>query len=84
MRAVARRFAWRSLVAVGVLLATGIALATRFGQWAQPALHVKLVLVVVVGLLIVWHMRRPDLRVLEGAIFIASLVIVWLGLTLAH
>lgn len=35
MRAVARRFAWGTLVTVGVLLATGAALATHFGQWGN-------------------------------------------------
>jgi hypothetical protein len=29
-------------------------------------------------------MRRPELRGLEGAIFIASLAIVWLGVSIAH
>ena len=84
MRAVARRFAWGTLAALGVLLATGAALATHFGQWAQPALHAKLALVAIVGLAVVWHMRRPERRALEGVIFVASLAIVWLGLTLAH
>jgi uncharacterized membrane protein len=84
MRAVARRFAWGTLVAVAILLVTGAALATRYGQWAAPALHAKLALVALVGVLVVWHMRRPQLRALEGVIFVASLAIVWLGLTLAH
>ena len=34
--------------------------------------------------LTVWHIRRPDLHALEGAIFIGSLAIVWLGVSLAH
>jgi putative copper export protein len=92
MRAVARRFAWGTLGAVGVLLASGIALATRFGQWSQTVLQTKpqtvlqtkLSLVALVGPLIVWHMRRPELRTLDVAIFGVSLVIVWLGLSLAH
>jgi len=84
IRAVARRFAWGTLAAVGVLLASGAALATHFSQWGSPVLHAKLALVAVVGGLIVWHMRRPELRTLEGLIFVASLVIVWLGLSLAH
>jgi len=70
-----------TLAAVAVLLATGTALATHFGQWEQPALHAKLALV---GVAVVWHMRRPQRRFLEGLIFVASLAIVWLGLTLAH
>jgi len=84
MRAVARRFAYGTLVAVGVLLATGAALASHFDQWAQPVLHAKLALVAIAAGLVVWHIRRPSLRALEGAIFVLSLLIVWLGLVLAH
>jgi uncharacterized membrane protein len=84
MRAVARRFAYGTLVAVGVLLVTGAALASHFGQWGDPVLHVKLALVALAAGLVVWHIRRPGFRALEGAIFVVSLAIVWLGLTLAH
>ena len=84
LRAIARRFAWGTLIAIAVLLATGAAMATEFDQWQSSTLHVKLALVVVVAGLIVWHMRRPTLRVLDGAIFVVSLAVVWLGVTLAH
>ena len=84
LRAIARRFAWGTLVAIAVLLATGAGLATEFDQWGSSTLHVKLALVVVVAGLIVWHMRRPALRVLDGAIFVVSLAVVWLGVALAH
>jgi hypothetical protein len=72
------------LIAIGVLLATGAALATEFRQWGSATLHLKLGLVAVVAALIGWHMRRPELRALDGAIFAGSLVIVWLGASLAH
>src|SRR3954470_24041327 len=75
LRAIARRFGWGTLIAVGVLLATGAALATHFRQWGNGTLHVKLALVAAVGALIAWHMRRPELRALDGAIFLASLAI---------
>ena len=84
LRVIARRFGAGSLMAVAVLIATGVAMASRYDQWSDGKLHAKLALVVVVGALIVWHMRRPTLHALEGAIFIASLVIVWLGVSLAH
>ena len=84
MRAVARRFGWGTLVAIAVLLPTGAAVATEFHQWGQTVLHVKLTLVALVGGLIAWHLRRPDLRILDGAIFVSSLAIVWFGVTLAH
>jgi uncharacterized membrane protein len=84
LRAVARRFGYGTLIAIGVLVATGAAMATHFHDWDEAALQVKLVLVGAVGVLLVWHVRRPDLRVLDGGIFLTSLAIVWLGVTIAH
>lgn len=84
LRAIARRFGAGTLVAIGVLLATGAAMASHYMLWDDPTLHVKLALVAVVGALVVWHMRRPQLHALEGLIFLASLAIVWLGISLAH
>jgi uncharacterized membrane protein len=84
VRAIARRFGWGTLVAIGVLAASGAAMATHFHDWERETLHVKLALVVVVAGLVVWHMRRPAFHALEGAIFLVSLAIVWLGVALAH
>lgn len=84
LRAVARRFGAGTLVAIGVLLATGAAMASHYELWSDGTLHVKLTLVAVVAGLVLWHMRRPSLHALEGMIFLGSLAIVWLGLSLAH
>jgi uncharacterized membrane protein len=84
LRAIARRFGWGTLAALAVLIATGVPLATHFHQWDSGPLHLKLSLVAVVGGLIVWHMRRPQKHALEGAIFLGSLAIAWLGVSLAH
>jgi uncharacterized membrane protein len=84
LRATARRFAYGTLVAIALLLASGSALASHFDQWSDSTLHLKLALVAVVAALVVWHIRRPTMHVLEALIFLVSLVIVWLGLTLAH
>lgn len=84
MRAVARRFGWGTLVALVVLLSTGIPLATHLGAWGEGTLHLKLALVALTGVLIGVHIRRPERRELDGVIFLTSLVIVWLGLALAH
>lgn len=84
MRAMARRFGYGSLVAIVVLIATGTAMADHYGMWQATALQVKLGLVALTSLFIYWHMRRPQMHALEGAVFLLSLAIVWLGLTLAH
>jgi hypothetical protein len=84
LRPVARRFGIGTLIAIGVLVATGIPMASHFHVWSSSTLHVKLALVAVTAVLVVWHIRRPKLHALEGAIFLASLGIVWLGVSLAH
>jgi uncharacterized membrane protein len=84
LRAIARRFGQGTLVALTVLVATGIAMASHFGDWSSSTLHVKLGLVVLVGILVGAHLRRPTNHALDGAIFLVSLAIVWLGVALAH
>jgi uncharacterized membrane protein len=84
LRAVARRFGAGTLVALVVLLATGAAMASHYGDWGSGTLHVKLVLVAFAGGLVLAHMRLPGAHALEGLIFVLSLAIVWLGVALAH
>jgi uncharacterized membrane protein len=84
LRAIARRFGWGTLVAIGVLLASGSAMAAHFNRWSDTALQVKLALVGLMAVLVVWHLLRPTMHALEAAIFVVSLAIVWLGLSLAH
>jgi uncharacterized membrane protein len=84
LRAIARRFGYGTLVAIVVLLATGSAMASHFHRWSDGALQLKLALVVIVAGLLIWHTRRPNAHALEAAVFVVSLVIVWLGVTVAH
>jgi len=84
LRTIARRFGWGTLVAIAVLIGTGIPLASHFHQWDSGTLHIKLALVAVVAGLVVWHIRRPQAHALEGAIFVGSFAVVWLGASLAH
>ena len=84
LRAIARRFGWGTLVALAVLIATGAAMAGHLDKWSDSELQVKLALVAAVGVLVVWHMRRPHQHVLEAAIFGLSLAIVWLGVSIAN
>ncbi len=82
MRAVARRFGYGSLVALGVLLVTGWAMASHYHLWDSSTLQWKLGFVGLMIGLTVLHLRKPNLHALQGAILLASLVVVWLGLEL--
>jgi hypothetical protein len=84
LRAIARRFGEGTIVAIAVLVVTGAAMASHFDDWDSSTLHVKLALVVLVGALVGVHIRRPTNHALDGAIFLVSLAIVWLGVALAH
>jgi len=84
MRAVARRFGVGSLFAIVVLIATGTALASHFSRWQDNVLQVKLMLVVLIGVLIAFHIVTPSSRALSLALFLVSLVVVWLGVELTH
>jgi uncharacterized membrane protein len=83
MRGIARRFGYGSLIALGVLVITGWAMASHYELWDSSTLQWKLVLVALVVALTLVHLRPPRLHALQGAILLASLVIVWLGLKLA-
>jgi hypothetical protein len=83
LRTAAQRFGIGTLGAVLVLVATGSAMATHFHRWGDSTLQVKLGLVVLVGVLIAAHMRWPRAHVLDAAIFLVSLAIVWLGVVVA-
>ncbi len=84
LRAIARRFGFGSLVAIAVLLATGAAMATHERLWSDSVLQVKLGLVAAVLVLTAVHLARPRAHILQIAILLVSLAIVWLGLDLAR
>jgi len=83
LRAVARRFGWGSLVALGVLIATGAAMAGHLDLWDDGTLHVKLILVGVVIVLTGVHLSYPRAHLLQAAIFLLTLAIVWEAVQLA-
>ena len=82
LRAIARRFGYGTVVALGVLLATGIAMASRLNLWDSRTLQIKLGLVGLVLVLTAIHLRLPRAHALQAAIFAGSLAIVWLGVDL--
>jgi uncharacterized membrane protein len=84
LRSIARRFGYGTLVALGVLVVTGLAMASHYDDWGATALQVKLGLVLAAGGLVLWHIARPRNHALDAAIFVLSLAIVWLGIAVAH
>jgi uncharacterized membrane protein len=84
LRAIARRFGQGTIGAIAVLVVTGAAMASHFGDWDSSTLQIKLALVVLVGVLVAAHIRRPTNHALDGAVFVVSLAIVWLGVAVAH
>jgi uncharacterized membrane protein len=60
LRAIARRFGQGTLVALGILIATGTALAFHLHLWSNHTFELKLALVLIICVLLTWHIRRPD------------------------
>ena len=84
MRAVGRRFGYASLVALAVLIATGIAMASHLSRWGDDVLNAKLAVLVLVGVLTGLHIATPHSRGVSIALFASSLLVVWLGVSLSH
>jgi uncharacterized membrane protein len=84
LRAVARRFGWGSLVALGVLIATGAAMASHLDVWSDGTLHIKLALVAVALILVGVHLRYSRAHLLQAAVFVVTLAIVWEAVQLAN
>ncbi len=82
--AIARRFGYGTLITIPVLAATGAAMASHLHLWGDHTFQLKLGLVLVVVILVVWHIHRPAMHLLEVATFVVSLAIVWIGLYLAN
>ena len=71
------------MIAFGLLIVTGIAMAGHEHLWSDSTLRVKIGLVALVAVLIGAHLRRPQWHALDAAIFLVSLAIVWLGIVVA-
>lgn len=84
LRGVARRFGIGSAVAIVVLVVTGAAMASHLSLWHDDVLRLKLMLVVLIGVLIGLHVVAPTSRALSLGVLLASLLVVWLGVELAH
>jgi uncharacterized membrane protein len=84
MRAVARRFGMGSALALGVLIASGSAMASHYHLWHSRVFHEKLAAFGVVLLLLAAHVVRPRSRPLSYVLLGVSLLVVWLGVKLTY
>jgi putative copper export protein len=84
MRGAARRFGIASAIALVVIVATGAAMASHFDRWSDSTLHWKIGLLIFVFVLTGLHTRVPYARAISYLVLATSLVIFWLGVTLAH
>jgi uncharacterized membrane protein len=84
MRSAAKRFGVGSAIALVILVATGAAMASHFARWHDNLLQIKLMLVVLIGVLLALHIASPSSRAISVAVFVISLLVVWLGVELTH
>jgi uncharacterized membrane protein len=82
MRAIARRFGYGSLAALGVLVVSGWMMASHYDLFGDSTLQWKLGLVALVIALTLLHLRWGKAHFLQAAILLTTLVVVWLGLEL--
>lgn len=84
LKVVARRFGVGSLIALGLLILTGVEMASHGDEWGETTLQVKLVLFGILILLLGYHVHRGEKRWMDPVIGLLSLVVMFLGVVLAH
>jgi uncharacterized membrane protein len=84
MRAIARRFGVGSVVALAVVIATGVAMGSHVSMWGSEILQAKLVVLVFVGVLTALHVLTPSSRAVSYGIVAGSLLVLWLGVKLTY
>lgn len=85
IRQVARTFGVGTLIALGMLILTGIMLASHFSYlWDLGAFHVKLALVVATFISVLIHLTRGESRAWMGITFLLTLATVYAGINLMH
>jgi len=84
IKAIAQRFGMGTLVALGVLLLTGMMMASHFQLWDYGPFHVKMTLVVATIVAVIAHMMRGNSHVLMAITFLLTLATVYAGVNLTH
>jgi putative copper export protein len=84
IKQIAQRFGVGSLIALGVLLLTGMSLASHFQLWDYEPFQVKMALVIATIVSVLLHMLRGNSHVLMGITFLLTLATVYAGVNLTH
>lgn len=84
IRLIARRFGVGSLIALGVLVLTGMMLASHFSLWDYGPFHVKMALVIATIVSLLIHLTRGGSHVWMGITFLLTLATVYAGINLMH
>jgi uncharacterized membrane protein len=84
MRSIAMRFGIGSLVALGLIAGTGIAMASHLSLWSSDTLQLKLLVLALVLVLAVFHMLTPRSRAIAYALIGATLGVLWLGVKVTY
>ncbi len=84
IKEIAQRFGIGSLVALGVLLLTGMMMASHFQLWDYGPFHVKMTLVIATIVAVLLHMMRGGSHALMGITFLLTLATVYAGVNLTH
>jgi uncharacterized membrane protein len=84
MRGAAKRFGVASVVALAVIVASGIALASHYQLWDNSTLQAKVGLLVLVLVLTGLHTVTPYTRAISILVLLISVAIMWLGVDIMH
>lgn len=84
IKAIARRFGVGSLIALGVLVLTGMMLASHLSLWDYGPFQVKMALVVATVISVLIHLTRGESHALMAITFILTLATVYAGINLMH
>lgn len=84
IKQIAQRFGMGSLIALGLLLFTGMMLASHFQLWDYGPFQVKMGLVIATIVAVLVHMTRGNSHALMGITFVLTLATVYAGVNLTH
>ncbi|MCO5315212.1 MAG: hypothetical protein M9938_03490 [Solirubrobacterales bacterium] len=84
LRKIARSFGVASLIALGLLILTGMMLASHFHLWSYGPFHVKMALATLTVIAVLVHLKWANAHWLMGLVFLLTLATVYSGINLMH